>query len=256
MDFHGQRAIITGAAGSIGWDIAAALSRHGARVLATDRDEDKLKDLVAQADEHISWRRADVREQSQVRGVVRDACEELGGADILVNVAGIVGQSPYNEISTEEWDRMFEINVRGTFYFIQEVGPLMCRQNHGKIVNFSSKSGKTGSALMVHYSSAKAAIIGLTQALAHELAPHKVNVNAVCPGITADTGVWSQVSSRYVTNLGLSRDEVVQKFTGKVPLGRLAEVEDLTGVVLFLCSSWSDYMTGQAINISGGREMH
>jgi NAD(P)-dependent dehydrogenase (short-subunit alcohol dehydrogenase family) len=126
----------------------------------------------------------------------------------------------------------------------------------GSIVNFSSKSGKTGSALMSAYSAAKAAIIGLTQALAFELAPHRIRVNCVCPGITEDTGVWSNVSSDYVRNMNLPIEEVVKKFTSKVPLGRLARVDDVVNMTCYLASDRADYMTGQAINITGGREMH
>jgi len=131
----------------------------------------------------------------------------------------------------------------------------MKRGGRGSIVNFSSKSGKTGSALMSAYSAAKAAMIGFTQALAFELAP-VIRVNCVCPGITEDTGVWSNVSADYVQNLKLPLPEVVKKFTSKVPLGRLARIEDVVNATCFLASARADYMTGQAINITGGREMH
>jgi NAD(P)-dependent dehydrogenase (short-subunit alcohol dehydrogenase family) len=132
----------------------------------------------------------------------------------------------------------------------------MKRGGGGSIVNFSSKSGKTGSALMSAYSAAKAAIIGLTQALAFELAGSKIRVNCLCPGITEATGVWSNVSADYVETMHLPIEEVVKKFTAKVPLGRLARVEDVVNMTLFLASERADYMTGQAINITGGREMH
>ena len=105
-------------------------------------------------------------------------------------------------------------------------------------------------------SAAKAAIIGLTQSLAFELAPHNIRVNCVCPGITEATGVWSNVSADYVDNMQLPIDEVVKKFTSKVPLGRLARIDDVVNMTCFLASDLADYMTGQAINITGGREMH
>jgi NAD(P)-dependent dehydrogenase (short-subunit alcohol dehydrogenase family) len=132
----------------------------------------------------------------------------------------------------------------------------MKAQKSGKIVNFSSKSGKTGSALLSHYSAAKAAIIGFTQALAFELADHGIMVNCLCPGITESTGVWSTVSAGYSKELELPMEEVVKKVISKVPLKRLARVEDIVALTLFLASSGADYMTGQAINITGGREMH
>jgi NAD(P)-dependent dehydrogenase (short-subunit alcohol dehydrogenase family) len=109
---------------------------------------------------------------------------------------------------------------------------------------------------MSHYSAAKAAVIGFTQALAFELADSGVNVNCLCPGITDNTGVWSHVSAGYIQNLNLPREEVVKKFTEKIPLKRLARIEDLVAVTLFLASPGADYMTGQAVNVTGGREMH
>jgi NAD(P)-dependent dehydrogenase (short-subunit alcohol dehydrogenase family) len=108
---------------------------------------------------------------------------------------------------------------------------------------------------MSHYSAAKAAIIGLTQALAFELAP-AIRVNCVCPGITENTGVWNNVSKDYVETMKLPMSDIVKKFTSKVPLGRLAHVEDVVAVTTFLASDGAAYMTGQAINITGGREMH
>jgi len=134
--------------------------------------------------------------------------------------------------------------------------PLMKHYGYGRIVNFSSKTGKTGSALMCHYSGAKAAIMGMTQSMAYELAKENITVNCVCPGITDNTGVWAQCSADYIENLGRSREEVVKQFTAKIPLGRLAQISDVVGMVLYLSHECSDYMTGQSINITGGREMH
>jgi len=256
MNFQNKKAIVTGAAGNIGREIALELSRRGATIFITDLDERKLKTISQEEEREIYFRASNVKQREEVKAVVAEALEKMGRVDILVNVAGVVSQRPYNHITTEDWNSIFDVNVRGTFYFIQEAGPLMCKQKKGKIVNFSSKSGKTGSALMCHYSAAKAALIGLTQALAYELAPYNINVNAICPGITDKTGVWSKVCAGYMGNLKLSQKEVVQRFTAKVPLGRLASITDIVGVVLFLCSEYSDYMTGQAINVSGGREMH
>jgi NAD(P)-dependent dehydrogenase (short-subunit alcohol dehydrogenase family) len=151
---------------------------------------------------------------------------------------------------------MFAVNCRGSFLFIKHVVPIMKEHHYGKIINYSSKSGKTGSALMSHYSAAKAAIMGLTQALAYELANDGITVNCLCPGITDSTGVWKNVSAGYIENLDMPRDEVVKKFTAKIPLQRLAAIDDVVAVNLFMASSGADYMTGQSINVTGGREMH
>ena len=109
---------------------------------------------------------------------------------------------------------------------------------------------------MVPYSAAKGAIIAFTQGLAFELAKHKINVNCVCPGITDNSGVWDKVSADYIKNMEASRDEVVKTFTSKVPLGRLASLADVSNLTCFLCSDAAEYMTGQAVNVTGGREMH
>ena len=260
INFEGKNVLVTGAAGAIGKGIAAGFRQYGGNVFLTDLKQDGVDKAVADiqpAGQGLAGGLAgDVIRANDVQKVVAAAAKLFNNKiDILVNVAGIVGQGKVEELSVEEWDRMFAVNCRGAFLLIKHVVPLMKARKYGKIVSFSSKSGKTGSALMSHYSAAKAAIIGLTQALAFELAP-TIRVNCVCPGITENTGVWSNVSKDYVDNLKLPISEVVKKFTSKVPLGRLATVEDVVAVTTFLASDAAAYLTGQAINITGGREMH
>ena len=258
MEFENQVAIVTGAAGSIGQGIARRLVEEGAKVCITDLDQEALDTISAQLGDRCRGLAADVTDHGQVKKVVEAAVTTFGGKiDVLVNVAGAVGQGGTIEsIAEDNWDFVVDVNCKGTFLFIKEVVPLMKRGGGGSIVNFSSKSGKTGSALMAPYSAAKAAIIGLTQALAFELAADKIRVNCVCPGITESTGVWNNVSRDYVKNMNLPIEEVVKKFTAKVPLGRLARIDDVVNMTCFLASARADYMTGQAINITGGREMH
>jgi NAD(P)-dependent dehydrogenase (short-subunit alcohol dehydrogenase family) len=258
VEFENRVALVTGAAGSIGKGIAKRLVDQGARVFITDLDQGLLDAVCTELGENCRSLAADVTVLEQVKQVVVSACDAFGGRiDVLVNVAGTVGAGGKVEDLTEEnWDFVFAVNCKGTFFFIKEVLPVMKRGGGGSIVNFSSKSGKTGSALMSAYSAAKAAVIGLTQALAFEVASDRIRVNCVCPGITEATGVWSNVSTDYVKTMELPMDEVVKKFTAKVPLGRLAYVDDVVNVTCFLASSRADYMTGQAINITGGREMH
>jgi NAD(P)-dependent dehydrogenase (short-subunit alcohol dehydrogenase family) len=257
LTFDTKTALITGAAGAIGKGIARALLDAGARAFVSDLDQDAVEATAAELGKNCRGLAADVAVEEQVVSVVEAARDFLGEKiDVLVNCAGIIGQGRIEELSVQEWDRMFAVNCRGTFLFCKHVVPMMKRHGYGKIVNFSSKSGKTGSALLSHYSAAKAAIMGFTQALAFELAGDHITVNCVCPGITDNTGVWARCSAEYIENLGKSREEVVKQFTSKVPLGRLARVDDVVAVVVFLCSEKSDYMTGQSINVTGGREMH
>ena len=256
MDFKGKTALVTGAAGAIGKAVAAKLANGGAKVFITDINQDALNAAVKEIGDGCGGLAGDVTIADQVQAVVNAASDAFGGKiDILVNVAGIIGQGKVEEITEDQWDKMMAVNCKGTFLFTKYVVPLMKANHYGKIVNFSSKSGKTGSATMSHYCAAKAAIIGFTQSLAYELAPD-INVNCVCPGITENTGVWKSASSGYIENLNMSFDEVVKKFSAKVPMGRLAKIEEVAAVTIFLCSKGADYMTGQAINITGGREMH
>jgi len=260
MKFEGRTALVTGAAGAIGRGIVAGLTAEGARVFLTDLKPDAVNATLAwlaNAGSIAGGQAADVTDEAQVQQLVKAAGAALDGRiDILVNVAGIVAQGKVEEIAVEQWEEVFAVNCRGTFLLTKHVVPLMKARGYGKIVNFSSKSGKTGSALMCHYSAAKAAIIGFTQALAYELADFGITVNCLCPGITEDTGVWDNVSAGYIQNLGKIREEVVKQFTAKVPLKRLAKIEDVVAVTLFFAGNGADYMTGQAVNVTGSREMH
>ena len=259
IDFSGRTALVTGAAGAIGRSIAAGLAANGARVFLTDLKPEAVAAAVAAMPEgsDCAGLAGDVADEAQVRAVVDAAAGKLAGRiDVLVNVAGIVAQGKVEDIALDDWERVFAVNCRGTFLFTKHVVPLMKTAGYGKIVNFSSKSGKTGSALMSHYSAAKAAVIGFTQALAYELADSGIRVNCLCPGITEDTGVWNHVSAGYVQNLKMPREQVVKQFTAKVPLKRLAKIDDIVAATLFLASDGADYMTGQALNVTGGREMH
>ncbi|MDD4869447.1 MAG: SDR family NAD(P)-dependent oxidoreductase [Kiritimatiellae bacterium] len=259
ISFKGKTVLVTGAAGAIGKGIARDFCVNGGKVFVTDLSQAGVEATVKELQKlgQCQGLAGDVANEADVIKIVDAAKNAFDGkVDVLVNVAGIVGQGAVENLTVDEWEKMFAVNCRGSFLFIKHVVPMMKQNKYGKIINFSSKSGKTGSALMSHYSAAKAAIIGLTQSLAYELADYKINVNCVCPGITENTGVWSNVSAGYIKNLNLPREEVVKKFSEKVPLKRLAAIKDVVTITSFLGSEGSDYMTGQAINITGGREMH
>ncbi len=258
MEFSNKTALITGATGTIGKEIARRVVEEGGKAFISDLDQAKLDAVCGEIGANCKSLAADCTKADQVKAVVQ-ACQKNFGQniDVLINVAGVTGKGgKIEEISEETWDFVYAVNVKGTFLFIKEVMPIMKAQGHGAIVNFSSKSGKTGSALMSAYSSAKGAIITLTQALAYEVAKQNIRVNCVCPGITEATGVWDNVSADYVNNMKMPFEEIVKTFTSKVPMGRLAHIEDVVNVACFLASDRAAYMTGQAINITGGREMH
>jgi NAD(P)-dependent dehydrogenase (short-subunit alcohol dehydrogenase family) len=256
-DLKNKVCVVTGAARSIGLAIAESYCKDGAKVAMIDinpevvKEADRLKAGGASVKGYI----LDITDQRAVFKCFEDIEKSLGPVFALVNNAGVVDQRPFEEITPEQMDRMMRINVSGTLYCCQAAVKGMKEGKDGRIINFSSKSGKTGSALMAHYSAAKGAVIALTHALAFELANFNIKVNCICPGITDATGVWGEVSKGYVQNLNMPREEVIKKFTSKIPLARLTNIEDVVEFAHFLTVS-GDYCTGQAFNITGGREVH
>ena len=249
---------ITGAARSIGLGIAEAFCNEGAKVALVDIDGGQVADQakrLAKGGFTAKGYQADVADHARVMDCFGQIQSDLGQVSILINNAGIVSQGPLEQISSEQIDRMMRVNAHGTLYCVQAVIAGMKKNRWGRIMNFSSKSGKTGSALMADYSAAKGAIIAMTHAMAFELAEHNITVNCLCPGITDQIGAWEHVSAGYVKNLGLSREEMIKKFTAKIPLGRLTQIEDIVNFALFLAAK-GGYCTGQAFNITGGREVH
>lgn len=250
--------VVTGAAKSIGYGIAEKFAGQGAKTVLIDIDPtvidsaEKLANSGLQARGYV----LDITDRAAVLALFKEIEKGVGPVYALINVAGLVSQNPFLECGEEEFQRDFAVNVYGTAWCCQgAIASMIAAGQGGRIINFSSKSGKTGSALMVPYSAAKGAVIAMTQALAYEYAGEKINVNCICPGITDATGVWKSVSAGYIENLQLPREEVVQKFTAKIPLGRLTSIKDVVEYVFFLVSEGS-YLTGQAVNITGGREMH
>jgi NAD(P)-dependent dehydrogenase (short-subunit alcohol dehydrogenase family) len=251
-ELDGRTCVVTGAARSIGLAIAEAFKAEGARVVMIDINPAVLEEAKRLDAKGFIL---DITDQKATLACFEKIAAEFGTVYTLVNTAGVVDQRPIEDTTPEILDKMMKVNVYGSLYCIQGVLAGMKAAKDGKIINFSSKSGKTGSALMVPYSAAKGAVIAMTQAVAFEVADYNIKVNAICPGITDATGVWSEVSKGYTENLKMERDEVVKKFTAKIPLKRLTAIQDIVDYVLFLAAK-GEYCTGQALNITGGREMH
>lgn len=249
--------VVTGAARSIGLAIAEKYCQDGAKVAMIDINPEVTSQAERLSDEGsiVKGYIVDITDQQAVFACFEDIEKNLGPVFALVNNAGLVDQRPFEDNTPEQVDKIMQVNVNGTIYCSQGALKSMKSLGDERIINFSSKSGKTGSALMAPYSAAKGAIIALTHSMAFEFAPDNIKINCICPGITDATGVWSSVSKGYTENLQMSREEVIKKFTAKIPLGRLTAIEDLVEFVYFL-TMHGDYCTGQAFNVTGGREMH
>jgi len=242
--------IITGAGKGLGKAFALRFADEGAKlVLVTRKDMDGLK----KAAEEVSAKgadclvfQADVTKLADMQTVADEAVKQFGKIDVLVNNAAYyfgVERKPFDAIAPEEWDMMMSINVKGPWICARTVFPSMKAQGKGKIINLTSEVFFTGSNGFVHYVASKGGVVGLTRALAAELGPDNITVNAVAPGFT-DTE-----ASRTIA-------DVAKYDTSKTPLRRLGRAEDIVGAVIFLASDDADFITGEIILVDGGRAMH
>jgi sorbitol-6-phosphate 2-dehydrogenase len=260
MDFplQGRVAIVTGAGQGIGKGIALSLAQAGADLVVNDLNLDAAKataDLIQALGRRALAIKADVCRSPSVNTLIKGAISEFGAIHILINNAGICIPAHITELTKEEWDRTISINLRSCFLCSKAVTPFMIQQKWGKIVNVSSKSGKRGGLWLTAYCTTKFGIIGFTQSLAMDLASYGINVNAICPG-TVYTPMWDNtLRYKYAEKLNMDVDRVRRYYTDKIPLRREIQLEEIGSVVVFLCSDAASYMTGQAINITGGQEM-
>ena len=255
MELNGKIALVTGSARGIGKAITLRFAQEGARVALNDIDNESLKEAAREIEkvsrEKVVYKRADVGKSKEVEQLTQYVVEKLGVIDILVNNAAISRIIPFLDTSEPLWDRIMEVNLKGAFLCCKAVIPGMIKKGGGKIINMSSQSGKRGSKWHAAYCVSKFGIIGLTQSLALELAPYKINVNAVCPGVVF-TPLWEEQAANHARRRGIDEKQVKEDLVKNIPLGRLGTPEEVANLVLFLASSRSDYMTGQAINLSGG----
>jgi len=241
---HKKTAIVTGASRGIGAAAAELLAESGCGVvvnyLHSERRAYELCDTLARRGLSCAPYKADVSVRGEAFALAAFAVNEFGGADILVNNAGIAQQKLFSDITPDEWERMFAVSAGAAFHCTQAVLPYMLRRKSGCVVNVSSIWGMTGASCEVHYSAAKAALIGMTKALAKELAPSGIRVNCVAPG-AADTDM----------NKGLSAEDM-RLLRGEIPLGYIASAREIAQCIRFLCSDEASYVTGQVLSPNGG----
>lgn len=253
-------AIVTGGAQGLGAAIAQRLGREGAHLLVADLNLDGAKTTAAEVARQTGRRalatQVDVTDEGQVEAMVQLALAKFGRLDILVSNAGILISGPLDEFPAEKWQAVIDVNLVGYFLCAKHAARVMKRQRSGVILQVNSKSGKKGSYKNSAYAASKFGGIGLTQSLALEMAEYGVRVNAVCPGNLLDSPLWvDSLFKQYARNQGLSEAEVRQKYIDQVPLRRGCTYDDVCNTIVFLASDQASYMTGQAINVTGGQEM-
>ena len=254
MRLKGKVAVVTGSAGGVGKACALALAKEGADVVINDINQemvDKAVEEIKKFGVRCLGIVADVSNKEQVEYMVKKVIEEWGKIDILVNNAGgaLHTRARFEEVTEEDWDKVMNVNLKGTFFCCKAVVPYMIKQGGGRIINMSALAGRWRASLAgVQYTSAKAGVGGLTRHLANELGPYGIYVNAVAPGITLSgprvEGLWNAKS-----------EEEKKQILDSIPLRRLGRPEDIANVVVFLASDEASYITGATIDVNGGRFM-
>lgn len=248
----GKHALVTGGSRGIGAAIARALIAHGASVTITGRDKERL--ARAAQESGAAFVVNDVTDQEGVKRAFERATKISGRVDILVNNAGEAASAPFLKTDTELLSRLLAVNLHGTFYFAQSALPAMIEAGWGRIVNVASTAGLVGYAYVSAYCAAKHAVVGLTRALAVEVATKGVTVNAVCPGYT-DTDMMHESVERIVGKTGRTKDAVVAELISRNPQKRVILPEEAADAVVWLCLPGSKSVNGQAIAIAGGEAM-
>jgi len=255
---EGQVAIITGAAQGLGEALAGRLDKEGCRVVVADINYEAALKVAEKLTDAIAVK-VDVTDEQQVEAMVEAAVKKYGRLDLLVANAAILIAKSVGEFPAEQWKKMIGVNLVGYFLCAKAAAKVMIPNRKGNIIQINSKSGKKGSYKNSAYAAAKFGGIGFTQSLALELAEYGIRVNAICPGNLLDSPLWTEgpnsLFEQYSKNQGLTVEEVRKKYLSQVPLGRGCSYDDVANVMVFLASDEASYMTGQAINVTGGQEM-
>ena len=249
MNFTDQVVLITGAGRGIGKAIALAFAQAGARVAVNDINPDscvKTADEISASGGQAVACHADVANKLAVQAMLIDLEDRWGRVDVLINNAGVEPHQPIVQLDEWDWNRTIDVNLKGAFICSQSVGRMMQKQVGGVIVNLASIAGRAaGLRDRSAYVASKTGLIGFTKECAREFAAYNIRVNAVCPGVIVTE-----------MTIHLRQNEAqLKKWLEDIPLGRLGDPEDVTGLVLFLCSDAARYITGQAINVDGGKVM-
>jgi len=257
----GKSAIVTGGAQGLGRAISMRLAQEGCNVVVADINADGINETVGEIENQFEVDKfgitADITKEDQVANLVDETVSRFGKLDIMVSNAGILIANPIENFPADKWMKVIKVNLYGYFLCTKHAARVMKLQKSGCIIQINSKSGKKGSYKNSAYAASKFGGIGLTQSAALELAEFGVRVNAICPGNLLDSPLWvDSLFEQYARTRGMTKEEVRQYYINQVPMKRGCRYEDVCNVLVFLASDQSSYMTGQAINVTGGQEMH
>jgi NAD(P)-dependent dehydrogenase (short-subunit alcohol dehydrogenase family) len=264
MKLRDKVGLVTGSAQGIGRGIAMRMAEEGANVILSDINEVKLREtyendirrIYGGAEIKGGYFKLDVTSEKEIEKVVDEIIRRYEKLDILVNSAGVLSSYSIVELDEEEWDRVINVNLKGTFLLTKVALKRMMRRRQGRIINIASDCGITGRALQSHYCSSKFGVIGFTQSAALEAAEYNILVNAVCPG-PVDTALRRRDVAMKAKVRGISFEDLEAKENSSIPLGkRPGKPEEVGEVVVFLASDLNTFITGEKINVSGGLELH
>jgi sorbitol-6-phosphate 2-dehydrogenase len=250
-------AIVTGGGQGLGQAISFRLAQEGCHIAIADLNETSAIETAGMITGHKAIAiKTDVTDEAQVAAMVDRTVAEFGRLDLLVSNAGVLISGEISEFPAEKWRAVMNVNLFGYFLCAKHAARVMKPQKSGVIIQINSKSGKKGSFKNSAYAASKFGGIGLTQSIALDLAEDGIRVNAVCPGNLLDSPLWvDSLYRQYAEKWGISEAEVKQRYIDQVPMKRGCTYDDVCNVVVFLASDQSSYMTGQAINVTGGQEM-
>jgi 3-oxoacyl-[acyl-carrier protein] reductase len=243
FDLTGKGALVTGASGGIGGEIARVLREAGASVVISGTREEKLRELAGELGDGVHVAPCNLAERDEVEGLFGRAEELAGQIDILVNNAGITRDNLFMRMKDEEWDEVINVNLTSTFIICRSALKVMMRRRYGRIINMSSISGVIGNPGQGNYSASKAGLIGMSKAMAREVAPRGITVNCIAPGfiVTPMTDALNDKQKKAIMQM--------------IPSGTLGQPLDIAAAALFLASDEAGYITGQTLNINGGMAM-
>jgi len=254
----GRHALLTGAGGGIGLAVTQSYLAEGACCTAIDMPATPsaaLAELLARHPEQLAYASADVTQVAAIGDVVDTAARRFGTVDVLFNNAALFDMAPLLESDERMYQRLFDVNVKGMFFVMQAVlARLVAARRTGSVVNLASQAGRRGEALVSHYCASKAAVISYTQSAALAMAPHRIRVNAISPGVI-DTPMWKNVDALFARYEGLQPGEKKIAVGKAVPLGYMGAPSDVAGAAVFLASDEASYITAQTLNVDGGNVM-